>query len=145
MSRFVFTSHEIVISDRSVTVLTGTECSDLLYGCLRELPPTLTLGERTHYHHNTSNIWSIMDILYKLVLRIMDWRTDSILHDIERRLNEAVDMFNDEKYREAATALRALLNDVPSRWQRIYCHALLSPCLDDWYEGEVSTLHHVPC
>lgn len=55
-------------------------------------------------------------------------------------IDDAVDLFNDEKYAECEAAVRAILRQGVSRWQKIYCLTLLAECVEDWYEAEVSRI-----
>jgi len=53
-------------------------------------------------------------------------------------INNAVDLYDEGLLPECEAATRAILKHRLSRWQEIYCLALLADCLDDWYEAEVS-------
>ncbi|CAD0096298.1 unnamed protein product [Aureobasidium mustum] len=59
--------------------------------------------------------------------------TETEINDL---IDNAVDQFNDGKDAECVAAVRAVLQHRVSRWQEIYCLALLADCLEDWYKAE---------
>lgn len=56
--------------------------------------------------------------------------------EIQERISEAIDLFNNERFEDCQAATRLLFNSPMSRLQTIYCVTLISSCKQDWYEAE---------